>query len=238
MHLHARRLLMVPMGACPATSLNYVCQKVMESAISTWHTQFLAEGYRESQYLQLHAPSGAIVQPVYAKGSAWLNSVADDKHFLCPAPLTISLISPPPMSSSFPNFAKLNGTNYSTRSDNLEAWLKAHGLWHIVPPPPPSPRSQQPSTTQQELRDTFEAKCAELQEAWEAKGNKAAGWIWLTLEQDQKGLKRAGSRFNAYNALFSIRKQEEETLQTLINCVDEAMELCQTLRPTAPWTRS
>ncbi|KAF6751603.1 hypothetical protein DFP72DRAFT_1071287 [Ephemerocybe angulata] len=118
--------------------------------------------------------------------------------------------------------------------------------------PAQSAQSTIPSAAQQELCDAFEAKCAELQEAWDAKSDKAAGWIWLTLEQDQKMLvdgcrddpkamwttlegtyrqNRAGSRFNAYDDLFSIQKQEEKTLQTLINRVDEAMKLFQTLRP-------
>ncbi|KAF6750843.1 hypothetical protein DFP72DRAFT_1071997 [Ephemerocybe angulata] len=154
---------------------------------------------------------------------------------------------------------------------DLEAWLKAHGLWCIVSgssmrpvfrevdsspqvtgatAPAQSAQSAIPSAAQQELCDAFEAKCAQLQEAWDAKSDKAAGWIWLTLEQDQKTLvdgcrddpkamwttlegtyrqNRAGSRFNVYDDLFSIQKQEEKTLQTLINRVDEAMKLFQTL---------
>jgi len=35
--------------------------------------------------------------------------------------------------------------------------------------------------------------------------------------------KQSGTRFNAYDDQFSIRKHEEEDLQSLINCVDDAV---------------
>ncbi|KAJ3529437.1 hypothetical protein NMY22_g8996 [Coprinellus aureogranulatus] len=138
------------------------------------------------------------------------------------------------MSSSTPSFARLNSTNYSTWSGDMEAWLKAHALWRIVlgsqphpgskPSPPASTRSSSASTSSD--KDTTavptsagdDSKLLELQDAWDAKSDKAAGWIWLMLEQDQKTLvdgckddpsamwsmlqatyrqQKAGSRFNA-----------------------------------------
>ena len=116
----------------------------------------------------------------------------------------------------------------------MEAWLKAQALWRIV-----NGTSKRPS---------LEAENADTKplDEWDAKSDKAAGWIWLTLEPDQKALvssckdspvtmwttlqstylqKKAGSRFNAYDDLFSIRKLEDETLQSLINRVDEAVKL-------------
>jgi len=44
--------------------------------------------------------------------------------------------------------------------------------------------------------------------------------------------KRPGNRFNAYDDLFSIRKEEEESLQTLINRVETAMSTIRKLRPS------
>ena len=52
--------------------------------------------------------------------------------------------------------------------------------------------------------------------------------MWTTLETTYRQ-KKAGSRFNAYDDLFSIRKNEDESLQSLINRVDESMKLCQSL---------
>ena len=42
---------------------------------------------------------------------------------------------------------------------------------------------------------------------------------------------RPGARFNAYDDLFSIRKLEEESLQSLANRVDAAMQQIQNLHP-------
>ena len=90
----------------------------------------------------------------------------------------------------------------------------------------------------------------EMQDAWDQKSDKAAGWIWLSLEEDVRTLvrgckddpqvmwttleetyhqKKAGNRFNAYDTLFSIRKQDDESLQTLINRVDDALTLIRFL---------
>ena len=45
--------------------------------------------------------------------------------------------------------------------------------------------------------------------------------------------KRTGTRFNAYDDLFSIQKREEEDLQPLINRVDDALHRIRDLRSTA-----
>ena len=43
---------------------------------------------------------------------------------------------------------------------------------------------------------------------------------------------QAGTHFNAYDVLFNIQKQPDETLQSLITWVTTAMQLCQNLRPS------
>ncbi len=50
--------------------------------------------------------------------------------------------------------------------------------------------------------------------------------------------KRPGTRFNAYDDLFSIRKCEDEDLQSLINRVDDAVHCIRDLRSTGltNWT--
>ncbi|RXW12074.1 hypothetical protein EST38_g13780 [Candolleomyces aberdarensis] len=54
--------------------------------------------------------------------------------------------------------------------------------------------------------------------------------MWTTLESMYRQ-KKAGSCFKAYDNSFSIRKSDDESLQSLINRVDESMKLCQSLRP-------
>ena len=58
----------------------------------------------------------------------------------------------------------------------MEAWLKAQALWRIV-----NGTSKRPSL-EGENADTKPL------DEWDAKSDKAAGWIWLTLEPDQKAL--------------------------------------------------
>jgi hypothetical protein len=145
-------------------------------------------------------------------------------------------------SNSSPNFTKLNSTNYPTWAGNMEAWFRSAGLWHIVNGSTKSPMLSEKPTDAENL----------ALEAWEVKSDKAAGWLFLMVEDDQKihfdkikddpvqmwaaleavhMQKRPGHRFNAYDDLFSIRKQEDESLQTLMNRVDGALRRIQDLRP-------
>jgi hypothetical protein len=56
--------------------------------------------------------------------------------------------------------------------------------------------------------------------------------MWKALEEVHMQ-KRAGTRFNAYDDLFSIRKRDDEDLQSLINRVDHSIHRIRDLRPTA-----
>jgi transposase InsO family protein len=147
------------------------------------------------------------------------------------------------MSSTFsPTFSKLNAFNYPTWVDNMEAWLMSSGLWRIVSGVSTRPTPSNPAT---------EANTA-LVEDWDIKSQKAAGSIFLMVEDNQKihfnGIKgnpvkmwaklkdvylqqKPGARFNAYDYLFSIRKQEDEPHQAYINRVEEALKHIQDLRP-------
>ncbi|KIJ22417.1 hypothetical protein M422DRAFT_197184, partial [Sphaerobolus stellatus SS14] len=141
-------------------------------------------------------------------------------------------------STSAPTFPKLNASNYPTWVDNMEAWLRSSGLWRIV-----SGASTRPTPTETN---------AVIVDAWEIKWDKAAGWIFLMVEDNQKihfnGIKddpvkmwaklkdvylqqKPGARFNAYDYLFSIRKKEDESHQVLINRVEDALKHIQNLRP-------
>jgi len=91
-------------------------------------------------------------------------------------------------------------------------------------------------------------------EGWLQKSDQAAGWLLLMTEQDQRvhfagirdspvkmwkklhdihNVKKPGSRFDAYDDLFSIRKKDDETLQSLVNRVEGAMANIKNLRPDA-----
>jgi hypothetical protein len=147
------------------------------------------------------------------------------------------------MSSSIPSFDKLNSNNYNTWSGNMEAWYRAQALWRLVSGASKSPTLSTP------LKEGEEDKL----EAWQIKADKAAGIMWLMVEPAQRvhfreikddavkmwGVlesvhmqKQPGTRFNAYDDLFSIRKHDGEDLQSLINRVDDAVHRIRDLRST------
>jgi hypothetical protein len=97
-------------------------------------------------------------------------------------------------------------------------------------------------------------KEAEALEKWEAKVERAAGEIYLLVEKDQRvhfrGFdedpismwkmleaahlsKKPGTRFNAYDDLFSIRKEDKETLIDLGVRIENAMAKIQNLRSSS-----
>lgn len=90
------------------------------------------------------------------------------------------------------------------------------------------------------------------QRKWDKMQSKAAGEIFLNVSQDQRihfsGFEedpvhmwsalesahivhRPGARFNGYESLLTITKDEGESLQSLTNHIEEAMLTCQNLRP-------
>ena len=96
-----------------------------------------------------------------------------------------------------------------------------------------------------------EVKDADKKEKWECKAERAAGEIFLLVESDQcvhfRGheedpvkmwklleaahlSKKAGSRFNAYDDLFSIQKGEDKSLTSLGMRIEKAMQAIQNLR--------
>src|SRR6267154_2557970 len=142
------------------------------------------------------------------------------------------------------NFPHLNASNWGQWSDNMEAHLQTKELWEYVDGSTPRPtfaNSTQPTALEQkELSD------------WKRKVGKASGEIWLSLEDNQKIhvkevksdpvaiwsklenvhlQKRPGTRFNAYNALFSICKADDETLPALMARAEKAMQNIKALRP-------
>src|SRR6267154_979739 len=87
---------------------------------------------------------------------------------------------------------------------------------------------------------------------WETKAERAAGEIYLLVENDQRVhfrgreddpiemwklleaahlSKKPGACFNAYDDLFSIRKQDSDSLMELGIKIEKAMQTIQNLRP-------
>ena len=117
----------------------------------------------------------------------------------------------------------------------MKAWLMATELWGYVDGKTPKPSDDGPELA-----------------TWQTKSAKAAGWIYLMVDDTQNihlqhcsedSVKmwqklstihlqqKPGARFNAYDDLFSIRKQEDESLPVLMNRVDDAIRKIKNLRP-------
>jgi hypothetical protein len=141
-----------------------------------------------------------------------------------------------------PQVEKLGNTNYNQWSRQMKAWLRANSLWSIV-----SGQNTCPTVT-----DSSSEVDKAMQEVWNEKASCAAGWIYLMVSDEQtvhlegkeddpvaiwKALEavhlqqKPGARFNAYDDLFSIRKTDEESLQSLVNRVDAALKHIKNLRP-------
>src|SRR3984957_15340035 len=114
--------------------------------------------------------------------------------------------------------------NWRQWADNMEAYLNTKELWEYVDGTMPKPVPGNPSNPT--------AKELDKLANWKRKAGKASGEIWLAIEDDQKVhvkdgkgdptamwvklesvhvQKRPGACFNAYDSLFSIRKNDDET---------------------------
>ena len=143
------------------------------------------------------------------------------------------------------SFPALSASNWGQWADNIEAYLATKELWEYVDGSTPIPAASDPakptSAEKKELAD------------WKRKAAKASREIWLAVEDDQKVYikevkgdpaamwqklkaihvqKKPGARFNAYDILFNIRKEENETLTALMARADKAMQDIKSLRPS------
>ena len=74
------------------------------------------------------------------------------------------------MSNSTPTFPKLNNHNYKSWSGDIQAWLMSKELWMLVSDDEPCPDDAD----------------KESQLKWKKRAQKAAGELFLSVEQDQK----------------------------------------------------
>jgi hypothetical protein len=131
---------------------------------------------------------------------------------------------------------KLTSSNYPTWKGEMKAYLRVKGLWLLV-----------------NGSETRPASDTDLQAKWDVKADKAAGELYLACSVEQRMhidavqddpvkiwttlasihlQQRPGARFNAWDDFFSIRKQPDESLSTLIARIEDGMSKIKELRPT------
>ena len=142
-------------------------------------------------------------------------------------------------------FPALNASNWGQWADNMEAYLSTKELWEYVDGSTPVPVAADPNAPSADEKKEVST--------WKRKAARASGEIWLALEDNQKShvkevksdpvqmwkklegvhlQKKPGARFNAYDTLFNIRKEENESLSTLMARADKALQDIKALRPT------
>ncbi|KAJ7207672.1 hypothetical protein C8J57DRAFT_1099160, partial [Mycena rebaudengoi] len=133
-------------------------------------------------------------------------------------------------------FNRLDEINYTTWIGNERAELQRLGVWHIVKGVITAPPTTDTEAVHKWLVDSGKAAgsiYASISDGQRAhvKGkeeNPVAMWKALEAAHRQK---KPGARFAAYNGLFSIEKEPEESLSNLMSRVENAIALIKELRP-------
>src|ERR1700709_616382 len=133
---------------------------------------------------------------------------------------------------------KLTSANYPTWKGEMKTYLRVKGLWLLV-----------------NGSETRHLTDADSQSKWDIKADKAAGELYLACSVEQRMhidavqddpvkiwttlasihlQQRPGARFNAWDDFFSIRKQPDESLSTLIARIEDGMSKIKELRPNDP----
>src|SRR5258708_6254694 len=157
--------------------------------------------------------------------------------------------------SSISSITLLTSENYHSWANDMKSWLQLNGPWCLV-----SGLERKP-VGRAEVKDAHGnvvTPAADVDEdkleCWEIKAEKAAGALKTAMSPDIKVLIRDGEddpifiwdtlktsfiqqctvpRFNAYHALLSVQKLDSESLEGLINRVDEHIRIIKSLSPSS-----
>ena len=156
---------------------------------------------------------------------------------------------------SVSSISPLTSENYRLWADDMKSWLQLNGLWRLVS------GSEKNPAEKPEIKDSsgkLVSKAVPVDEdkleRWETRAEKAAGALKTAMSQETKVLirdceddpvliwetlktsfirQRTAPRFNAYHALLSVEKSESESLDSLINRVDEHIRVIKSLSPAS-----
>jgi hypothetical protein len=156
---------------------------------------------------------------------------------------------------SVSSISPLTSQNYRLWADDMKSWLQLNGLWRLVS------GSEKKPAEKPEIKDSsgkLVSKAVLVDEdkleRWETRAEKVAGALKTAMSQETKVLIRdceddpvliwetlktsfvqqhTAPRFNAYHALRSVEKSESESLDSLINRVDEHIRVIKSLSPSS-----
>lgn len=141
-------------------------------------------------------------------------------------------------------FPNLHAGNWNHFAPSFEAYMCIKGLFgHFDGTEEPPEQVDPGEPTRLEKKET---------KAYLQARSSAAGYLWLCIDESQRAhisllmgkptamwsklkdihqQQKPGTRFNAYDALFSIRKDDGESLSTLVGRVSQAIQDIKALRP-------
>jgi transposase InsO family protein len=161
----------------------------------------------------------------------------------------------PSKDSSISSISTLTSENYRLWADDIKSWLQLNGLWRLV-----SGLEKKPAGKPEIMDPSGKITCQAVPvdedklERWETRAERAAGALKTAMSQEVKVLirdceddpiliwetlktsfvrQRTAPRFNSYHALLSVQKSDSESLDSLINRVDEHIRVIKSLSPTS-----
>jgi len=137
----------------------------------------------------------------------------------------------------------------------MKSWLQLNGLWRLVSGSDKKP-AEKPEVLDSKGHVVSPAVPPDEDklDRWEIKAERAAGALKTAMSHELRVIirdceddpiqiwdtlrasfvqQRTAPRFNAYHSLLSIQKNDSESLESLINKVDEQIRVIQSLSPSS-----
>ena len=156
--------------------------------------------------------------------------------------------------SSISSIPPLTSENYRLWADDIKSWLQLNGLWRLVSgiEKKPAGKPEVLSSRGAVISSAIPVDKDKL-ERWEIKAERAAGALKTAMSHEVKVLirdcednpiaiwdtlkssfiqQRTAPRFNAYHSLLSLQKDDSESLDALINKVDDQIRVIKSLSPS------
>ncbi|KAH9009572.1 hypothetical protein EDB84DRAFT_1280392 [Lactarius hengduanensis] len=132
--------------------------------------------------------------------------------------------------SSILSISTLTSENYRLWADDMKSWLQLNGLWRLVS------GSEKKPVGKPEVLDSQGIVLTAAMVSQMAMGSSSQSLMSTLSSWDMAASfvqQRTAPRFNAYHTLLSIQKDDSESLESLINKVDEQIRVIQSLSPSS-----
>ena len=152
---------------------------------------------------------------------------------------------------SISSLVPLTSENYHLWADDIKSWVQLNGLWRLVSGSEKKPAGK-PKVLDSKgvVINAAVPPDEDMLERWESKAESAAGALKTAMSLELRVLirdyeddplliwdtlkaafvqQRTAPHFNAYHTLLSTQKDDSESLESLINKVDEQIRVIKSL---------